>query len=161
MNAGLWEAVTAALSDAETGQESAPLETAYEILDLQHQLSTALGESDSSTEALRASNEELQSVNEELRSTTEELETSKEELQSVNEELTTVNYDLKLHLETSAKAHDDLSNFLAASDIATVFVDRGLRVHASRLSRGDFGGGGGDGFHSTAATPLNDDVLRS
>jgi two-component system CheB/CheR fusion protein len=108
--------------------DSTVLKSAYEVLDLQDQLNAAIGESDSTTEALRASNEELQSVNEELRSTTEELETSKEELQSVNEELTTVNYDLKLHLETSAKAHDDLSNFLAASEIATVFVDRGLRV---------------------------------
>jgi two-component system CheB/CheR fusion protein len=104
------------------------LQTEHDIQDLHDELSTAIDKSDSSAEALRASNEELQSVNEELRSTTEELETSKEELQSLNEELTTVNYDLKVHLDTSAKAHDDLSNFLAASDIATVFVDRGLRV---------------------------------
>jgi PAS domain S-box-containing protein len=100
----------------------------HDLFSLHQQLSTAIGESDSSSEALRASNEELQSVNEELRSTTEELETSKEELQSVNEELTTVNYDLKLHLDASAKAHDDLHNFLVASEIVTVFVDRGLCI---------------------------------
>jgi two-component system CheB/CheR fusion protein len=100
----------------------------HDLFSLREQLSAAIGESDSSSEALRASNEELQSVNEELRSTTEELETSKEELQSVNEELTTVNYDLKLHLEASAKAHDDLQNFLLASEIATVFVDRGMCI---------------------------------
>ncbi len=99
-----------------------------DLIDLQRQLTAAIGESDSSSEALRASNEELQSVNEELRSTTEELETSKEELQSVNEELTTVNYDLKTHLEASAKTNDDLQNFIAASEIATVFVDRGMCI---------------------------------
>ena len=99
-----------------------------ELLEMHQQLSAAINESDTSAEALRASNEELQSVNEELRSTTEELETSKEELQSVNEELTTVNYDLKLHLEASAKANDDLQNFLQASEIATVFVDRAMRI---------------------------------
>jgi two-component system CheB/CheR fusion protein len=113
-----------------------------ELRSLHAQLSAATDESDSSSEALRvanealqasnealrASNEELQSVNEEMRSTTEELETSKEELQSVNEELTTVNYDLKQHLEASAKDRDDLQNFLSASEIATVFVDRGMRI---------------------------------
>jgi two-component system CheB/CheR fusion protein len=99
-----------------------------DLLDLHDRLSAAIGESDSSAEALRASNEELQSVNEELRSTTEELETSKEELQSVNEELSTVNYDLKLHLEAAAKANDDLQNFIAASEIAIIFLDRGLRI---------------------------------
>ncbi|WP_065066053.1 chemotaxis protein CheB [Paraburkholderia tropica] len=103
-------------------------EDAREIADLQHQLNAAIGESDSSGEALRASNEELQSVNEELRSTTEELETSREELQSVNEELTTVNSDLKTHLEASTKTNDDLQNFIAASELATVFVDRWMRI---------------------------------
>lgn len=111
------------LSEAEIAAQAK-----HDLFSLHEQLNAALGESDSSSEALRASNEELQSVNEELRSTTEELETSKEELQSVNEELTTVNYDLKLHLEASARAHDDLQNFLVASEIATVFVDRGLWI---------------------------------
>lgn len=115
---------------AEDAAEPAELaiQSERDFLDLHDQLSAAISESDTSGEALRASNEELQSVNEELRSTTEELETSKEELQSLNEELTTVNYDLKLHLEASAKANDDLQNFLLASEIATIFVDRGMRI---------------------------------
>ena len=107
----------------------------HDLFSLHAQLDSAVSESDSSSEALRsanealrASNEELQSLNEELRSTTEELETTKEELQSVNEELTTVNYDLKQHLEINAKDRDDLQNFLAASEIATVFVDRAMRI---------------------------------
>ncbi|MDA8519896.1 CheR family methyltransferase [Acidovorax sp. NCPPB 4044] len=118
------------MTAAEDGGEQEGLEgrTDDELLELHRQLSAAIGESDSSSEALRASNEELQAVNEELRSTTEELETSKEELQSVNEELTTVNYDLKTHLEASAKANDDLQNFIAASEIATVFVDSAMRI---------------------------------
>jgi len=81
-----------------------------------------------STEELRAANEELQAINEELRSATEELETSKEELQSVNEELITVNYELKLKVEETGKANDDLNNLIASTDIATVFVDSGLRI---------------------------------
>jgi len=81
-----------------------------------------------SNEELRASNEELQAINEELRSATEELETSKEELQSVNEELITVNYELKVKVEETGKANDDLNNLIASTNIATIFVDRALRI---------------------------------
>jgi two-component system CheB/CheR fusion protein len=81
-----------------------------------------------STEELRASNEELQAINEELRSATEELETSKEELQSVNEELITVNYELKVKVEETGKVNDDLNNLIASNEIATIFVDGGMRI---------------------------------
>ena len=81
-----------------------------------------------SNEEHRASNEELQAINEELRSATEELETSKEELQSVNEELVTVNYELKVKVEETGKANDDLNNLIASTDIATIFVDRGVCI---------------------------------
>jgi two-component system, chemotaxis family, CheB/CheR fusion protein len=79
-------------------------------------------------EDLRAANEELQSLNEEYRSTTEELETSKEELQSVNEELQTVNYELKLKLEEVSRANNDLENFMTATDIPMLFLDRQLCI---------------------------------
>jgi two-component system CheB/CheR fusion protein len=92
------------------------------------QLQETIEHAEVSTEELRASNEELQAINEELRSATEELETSKEELQSVNEELITVNYELKVKVEETGKANDDLNNLIAATDIATVFVDSGLRI---------------------------------
>lgn len=81
-----------------------------------------------SNEELRVSNEELQAINEELRSATEELETSKEELQSVNEELITVNFELKVKVEETGKANDDLNNLIASTDIATIFVDRAIRI---------------------------------
>jgi two-component system CheB/CheR fusion protein len=79
-------------------------------------------------EDLRAANEELQSLNEEYRSTTEELETSKEELQSVNEELQTVNQELKMKLEEVSRANNDLENFMAATDIPMLFLDRNLCI---------------------------------
>ena len=85
-------------------------------------------ESDATNEELRAANEELQSINEEYRSTSEELETNKEELQSINEELQTVNTELKVKLETFSRAHGDLQNLMAATDIGTLFVDSGLRI---------------------------------
>lgn len=109
-----------------------------EIQQLKLDLQDTIEGSETSTEELKASNEELQAINEELRSATEELETSKEELQSMNEELVTVNYELKVKVEERGHINDDLQNLIASSEIATVFVDRGMRVkrytpHASKL----------------------------
>ncbi|MFJ4386231.1 CheR family methyltransferase [Pseudomonas sp. NPDC089408] len=92
------------------------------------QLQETIEQSELSSEELTASNEEMQAINEELRSASEELETSKEELQSINEELLTVNYELKNKVEETDKVNDYLSNLIASTDIATVFVDRNLHI---------------------------------
>jgi two-component system CheB/CheR fusion protein len=91
-------------------------------------LQSSVEQSNLSTQELKASNEELQAINEEMRSATEELETSKEELQSVNEELVTVNAELQSKVEDEARANDDLQNLIASSGIATIFVDRAMRI---------------------------------
>ena len=67
-------------------------------------------------------------MNEELRSATEELETSREELQSINEELTTVNHELKSKVDELGHANSDMLNLMDATAIATVFLDRELRI---------------------------------
>jgi two-component system CheB/CheR fusion protein len=85
-------------------------------------------EMDTSNEELKSSNEEMQSVNEELQATNEELETSKEELQSVNEELATVNAELQTKVADLTRVNNDMSNLLAGTGIATVFVDHQLRI---------------------------------
>jgi two-component system CheB/CheR fusion protein len=77
---------------------------------------------------LRASNEELQSTNEELRSSLEELESSKEELQSINEELQILSQENRHKVEELDQLSSDLQNLLAATDIATLFLDRNLRI---------------------------------
>ncbi|MBS6037909.1 MULTISPECIES: CheR family methyltransferase [Pseudomonas] len=92
------------------------------------QLQETIEQSQVSSEELTASNEEMQAINEELRSASEELETSKEELQSINEELLTVNYELKNKVEETDKVNDYLSNLIACTEIATVFVDRNLHI---------------------------------
>ncbi|RYX98115.1 MAG: PAS domain S-box protein [Comamonadaceae bacterium] len=99
-----------------------------EIRQLKDHLQETIEHAETSTEELKASNEELQAINEELRSASEELETSKEELQSINEELTTVNFELKVKVDETSKINDDLQNLIASSDIATVFIDRGMRI---------------------------------
>ncbi|WLI09025.1 chemotaxis protein CheB [Pseudomonas sp. FP597] len=91
-------------------------------------LQDTIEQAEVSSEELKASNEEMQAINEELRSATEELETSKEELQSINEELLTVNYELKTKVEETDKVNDYLANLIASTDIATVFVDRNMRI---------------------------------
>lgn len=94
----------------------------------QSRMRTMREESEGANEELRAANEELQSINEEYRSTSEELETSKEELQSMNEELQTVNSELKIKLDAISRAHSDLQNLMAATDIGTLFLDSALRI---------------------------------
>lgn len=99
-----------------------------EISQLKAQLQETIEQTERSNEELRATNEELQAINEELRSASEELETSKEELQIINEELSTVNFELKVKVEETGKINDDLQNLIASSDIATIFIDRNLRI---------------------------------
>ncbi len=84
--------------------------------------------SHASDEEYKSSNEELQSMNEELRSASEELETSREELQSLNEELNTVNAELRHNVAEVGHANNDLHNLMNATAIATVFLDRELKV---------------------------------
>ena len=85
-------------------------------------------ELETSNEELKSSNEEMQSVNEEMQSTNEELETAKEELQSVNEELTTINSELSTKVVDLSRLNNDMSNLLAGSGIATIFIDHQLCV---------------------------------
>ncbi len=91
-------------------------------------LQTVIEEYETSQEEMKAANEEMQSTNEELRSTMEELETSKEELQSINEELQTVNQENRHKVEELSQLSSDLQNLLGATDIATLFLDRDLRI---------------------------------
>jgi two-component system CheB/CheR fusion protein len=99
-----------------------------ELAVAQHQMQSLIKEFENSREEMKSSNEEMQSTNEELRSTMEELETSKEELQSINEELQTLNQQNRHKVEELAELSADLQNHLAATDIATLFLDRELRI---------------------------------
>lgn len=99
-----------------------------ELGSARQRLQTIIEEYEGSQEEMKASSEEMQSVNEELRSTMEELETSKEELQSVNEELQTVNQQNQHKVQELAQLTNDLQNLLSSVDIATLFLDRELRI---------------------------------
>lgn len=99
-----------------------------ELRAIRERLQATIEELESTNEELKSSNEEYQSLNEELQSANEELETSREELQSVNEELTTVNGEQTHRVQELTRATSDLKNFLESTQIATVFLDKEMRV---------------------------------
>jgi two-component system, chemotaxis family, CheB/CheR fusion protein len=94
----------------------------------QDEIQTLRDETHASREELQSANEELQSTNEELQSANEELTTSKEEMQSMNEELQTINAEMQSKLDDLALAQSDMRNVLNSTDIAILFLDKGLNV---------------------------------
>jgi two-component system CheB/CheR fusion protein len=103
-------------------------ELEQELLRVRAEARATHEEMQTAQEELRSANEELQSTNEELQSTNEELTTSKEEMQSLNEELQTVNTELQAKVDELSRASNDMRNLLDSTDIATLFLDRDLRV---------------------------------
>lgn len=125
-NADSPASTSAQLTDQEIDPAVHELQTELEMT--RRRLQSVIEEYEAGQEEMRASNEELQSANEELRSTMEELETSKEELQSMNEELQTVNQENRHKVEELAQLAGDLQNLLAATHIATLFLNREMRI---------------------------------
>ncbi|MEJ7601587.1 MAG: CheR family methyltransferase [Kofleriaceae bacterium] len=116
------------IQTTDTSMEPVVRQLEDELHRTRDQLRTTIEQYETSLEEVKASNEELQAINEELRSASEELETSKEELQSVNEELTTVNHELKSKVDEVSHTNSDLQNLMTSTDIAVLFLDRGLAV---------------------------------
>lgn len=79
-------------------------------------------------EELETSNEELQATNEELIASNEELQSTNEELHSLNEELYTVNAEHQRKIDELAELNRDMTHLLENTDVATVFLDRELRI---------------------------------
>jgi len=123
---------TAPLKSA-PARAAAPLEKGapglmQELEFTKQRLQRTVEELQTSNEEEKSTNEELQSTNEELQSTNEEMETAKEELQSLNEELVTVNSELQSKLDAFADANDDLQNLFNSTEVATIFLDKDLRI---------------------------------
>jgi two-component system CheB/CheR fusion protein len=99
-----------------------------ELAAVRGELHAAVELHESVVEELQSANEEYQSVNEELQSANEELETSKEEMQSINEELQVVNGEAQSKNETLTRVNSDLRNLMESTQIATLFLDRDMRI---------------------------------
>jgi two-component system, chemotaxis family, CheB/CheR fusion protein len=79
-------------------------------------------------ESSRDAHEEAQALTAELRSTASELSESRQALEELNLALQRTNLELQQKLQELQATNDDLNNLLASSNIATVFLDRGLRI---------------------------------
>ena len=123
-------ALTREEAQAQPGAPDIAAHVDRELRETRDRLQAMIEEYETALEELKSSNEELVSVNEEQQSTNEELEASKEELQSVNEELHTVNAELTLKIESLDQANSDLQNLFESTDVATVFLDKSLRIRS-------------------------------
>lgn len=129
--ANLYMVVLEDVVPAKSGRKTDPAlnrQAEETIRHLENELRAAQEHSQAVFEELESSNEELKSANEEYQSTNEELETSKEEIQSVNEELETVNTELNRRIAELDSTNSDLQNLNASTQIATIFLDRQLRI---------------------------------
>ena len=112
----------------QTAGESDIQQLQDELKVTREELQSTIEQLESSNDQLKASNEEVTAANEELQSANEELETSKEELQSLNEELNTINARLHEKVEELEGTNNDVVNLLSSTSIATVFLDKELKV---------------------------------
>jgi two-component system CheB/CheR fusion protein len=112
---------------AKQGPRGSP-QVKLQLLEARRELQAMREEMQGSQEELRSANEELQATNEELQSTNEELTTSQEEMQSLNEELQTVNQELQAKVDELSRTSNDMKNLLDSTEIATLFLDEGLRI---------------------------------
>jgi len=103
-------------------------ESMLRIADLEEELRASKIRLKAAIEELEASNEELQTSNEELQASNEELQSANEELETVNEELQTLNNEHQTKIADIIQSNEDLDNFIASTDIATIFLDNGLRI---------------------------------
>ena len=127
-----------------------------ELARVKAQLRTTVEQYEAQVEEAQASAEEHQAMNEELRSSAEELETSKEEIQSVNEELTTVNQELKIKIEELRLSNNDFQNLINSTDLATIFLDRSLRLKLTTPRAQDIF----NLLHTDVGRPLSDLTSR-
>jgi PAS domain S-box-containing protein len=120
--------LSAAKPRRRAGEKDDILQLQDELKVTREELRSTIDQLEGSNDKFKASNEEVTAANEELQSANEELETSKEELQSLNEELATINGRLQEKVDELESVNNDLINLLASTSIATVFLDKDLRV---------------------------------
>ncbi len=99
-----------------------------ELQETHQDLQSTIEELQSSNKKLRTANEEVAVTNEELETTNQELTSSMEELQSTNEELTAAISQLQEKVILLDRANDDKANLIRATQVATIFLDKELRL---------------------------------
>ncbi|QEF98942.1 Autoinducer 2 sensor kinase/phosphatase LuxQ [Stieleria maiorica] len=91
------------------------------ISQMERELETTRGDLERTLQDMEAANEEMKSSNEELLSMNEELQSANEELESSKEQI-------RAGSDALARANADLENLLRSTQIATVFLDKQLKI---------------------------------
>lgn len=99
-----------------------------ELRHARRQLRETIEQAEVSSGEMRIRAEEMQTTIEELRAGAAMLEHRGAELLSANQELAADNREQRLRARESSKAHDDLANLVASSGVATIFLDRDMRI---------------------------------
>jgi PAS domain S-box-containing protein len=103
-----------AAGDRSAAGDSVEAELRRELEQARRELQHTHQQAEALNEELKASNEELLAMNEELATSNDELQESRRQIQD--------------GLEAMGRAHNDLENLLASSQIATVFLDLEGRI---------------------------------
>ena len=120
--------IPVAVAPAEVRDQSLLERLDEELRHTRTKLLDTMDQAEQSSAALRTTVEELRTTIEELRSANRQLEWALEREHAANEELRTANTDLTQRLENLGSSHDDLNNLIASSDVATLFLDRQMRI---------------------------------
>jgi two-component system CheB/CheR fusion protein len=99
-----------------------------ELRHTRNKLLDTMDQAEQSDAALRTSVEELQTSVEELRSANSERDALLAKAHADNDALRAAHADLSRRLDNLGKSHDDLNNLIASSDVATLFLDREMRI---------------------------------
>ena len=109
-----------------------------ELRQVRRQLHDTMAQAELSGSAMLVHIEELQTTVEQLRATVAELELANNQLQMQQEVLALDNGTLRQRAGEADKAHDDLGNLVASSGVATIFLDRAMRIQRYTPRIADF-----------------------
>jgi two-component system CheB/CheR fusion protein len=109
-----------------------------ELRHARRQLQEMIEQTETSSSEMRLHAEETQTTIEELCVRAEELDRGRADLLSRNQELAADNAELHRRAAESLKAHDDLANLIASSGVATIFLDRDMRIQRYTPRIADF-----------------------
>jgi two-component system CheB/CheR fusion protein len=99
-----------------------------EVRQLRRQLQDTVEQAEQDASDMRVYGEEMQASMEELRALADEADRAREAQALRNQELEADNGALAERAQEAAKARDDLANLVASSDVATIFLDRAMRI---------------------------------
>ncbi|MCC2970416.1 CheR family methyltransferase [Massilia sp. IC2-476] len=122
------EPAPAPAAPAPAGDDTLARQLEEELSQTRRQLHDTVEQAESAARDMHIYGEEMQTTVEELRAAAEEAARGREMLASRNQELEADNHALQKRAEEAAKAHDDLANLIASSGVATIFLDRAMRI---------------------------------